>query len=305
MSQLAPNPKFTVYTTDSDGYTVPLVGGKVWTYAAGTSTPKATYTSYTLSATNTNPVILDTDGQADIWLDGSYKIVVTDAADVQLYSVDNIHDLTKDQTFTGVTLAGTLTVTSTAVTWSGNPTHSGNHTFTNNVTVNGNTTLGDSNTDTLTVKPNAVTWTNNPTHSGNHTFSGTVGITGVATFTSDPAGKMIGDSYTPTLTNGTNVAASTAYLCTYARVGKTVMVAGLIAIDPTAAAASLTEVYISLPIASAMTLPEHLAGTASNQAVSNSGSMFADYTNDRAVLRFYSTATSNDPWSFHFSYLVI
>jgi hypothetical protein len=139
MAQLAPSPKFRAVGADG----LALVGGKLWTYTEGTSTPKATYTSFTLGASNTNPVILDARGEADVWLDGSYKLVLTDAADVTIWTVDSIRDLTQNQTFTGATLAGTLTVSSTAVTWSGNPTHSGNHTFSGNVTVSGNLTAAN------------------------------------------------------------------------------------------------------------------------------------------------------------------
>lgn len=74
---------------DDDGN--PLAGGKVWTYEAGTTTPLATYTDATESAENTNPVILDGNGEANIWFSDTeaYKIVVTDENDVVLKTVDN------------------------------------------------------------------------------------------------------------------------------------------------------------------------------------------------------------------------
>jgi parallel beta-helix repeat protein len=50
----------------------PLAGGKIHTYLTGTSsTPKKTYSDST-GTENTNPVILDAEGYADIWLDGDY-----------------------------------------------------------------------------------------------------------------------------------------------------------------------------------------------------------------------------------------
>lgn len=55
----------------------PLVGGEVYTYAAGTTNFKDTYTDYGKTGINTNPVILDEFGMAEIWLDGAYKIIVT------------------------------------------------------------------------------------------------------------------------------------------------------------------------------------------------------------------------------------
>ena len=182
MSSLAHQPRFRI--VDADG--IALEGGKVYTYAAGTSTPKDSYTDSTLGSANTNPVILDTRGEADIWLSGAYKIIVTDSLDVLLpdHTIDNVRDLTLDATFTNPTLAGTPVVTASAVTWSGNPTHSGNHTWSGTQNFNGNVVVGDAGTDTLTVAPNAVTWSNNPTHSGNHTWSGTQTYSAAVTFNS-------------------------------------------------------------------------------------------------------------------------
>ena len=73
---------------DSDGN--PLAGGKVYTYTAGTTTPKASFTDQGGGTPNTNPVILDSAGRADIWIEGSYKIVVKDSLDDTIKTVDNI-----------------------------------------------------------------------------------------------------------------------------------------------------------------------------------------------------------------------
>lgn len=73
---------------DSNG--APLSGGKVYTYSAGTVTPKATYTDSTESTPNANPVILDSAGRANIWINGAYKFVVKDSSDVTIRTVDNI-----------------------------------------------------------------------------------------------------------------------------------------------------------------------------------------------------------------------
>lgn len=90
MAALGPAPKF--YEHDQDG--APLVLGKVYTYLAGTTTPLVTYMSQTVSVgnQNTNPVILDSSGRANIWLLTSslYKFVVKDANDVLIYTVDNV-----------------------------------------------------------------------------------------------------------------------------------------------------------------------------------------------------------------------
>ncbi len=67
----------------------PLTGGKVYTYAAGTTTPKATYTDAAESAQASNPIILDAAGRAEIWVTGSYNFKVTTAADVEIRTTPN------------------------------------------------------------------------------------------------------------------------------------------------------------------------------------------------------------------------
>jgi len=68
-----------------------LSGFKVNTYAAGTATPQATYTDSTLAVANANPVVMDANGQANIWLGNlAYKFVGTDVAGTVLWTVDNV-----------------------------------------------------------------------------------------------------------------------------------------------------------------------------------------------------------------------
>lgn len=73
---------------------VPLAGGKIYTYAAGTTTPQTTYTSRDASTPNTNPIILDAAGRtpSQIWATEGllYKYVVQTANDVLVRSWDNI-----------------------------------------------------------------------------------------------------------------------------------------------------------------------------------------------------------------------
>ncbi len=84
------SPKFYGFN-DIDGE--PLAFGKVYTYQAGTNTPKPTYTSENATTENTNPVILNAAGYADIYLSGSYKVVVKDANDVEVWTADPVSDL--------------------------------------------------------------------------------------------------------------------------------------------------------------------------------------------------------------------
>ena len=88
MASLTPTPKQQFF--DANGN--PLVLGKVYTYAGGTTTPIATYVDQVGLTTNTNPIILDSRGMANIWLQPTiaYKFVITDADDVLQYTTDNI-----------------------------------------------------------------------------------------------------------------------------------------------------------------------------------------------------------------------
>ena len=78
---------------DNNG--VPLSGGKIYTYEAGTSTPLATYTSSTGGTAHANPIVLDSAGRVpggEIWIDYSklYKFVVKTSADILIATYDNV-----------------------------------------------------------------------------------------------------------------------------------------------------------------------------------------------------------------------
>ena len=77
-------PLFTAY--DTTGF--PLIGGRLYSYHANTSTPKATYADPYLLTPNQNPVILNAMGQAMVWLDGFYKLRLEDRNLVQLWEID-------------------------------------------------------------------------------------------------------------------------------------------------------------------------------------------------------------------------
>ena len=78
-----------------DNSGAPLTGGKLYSYAAGTTTPQATYTTSAGSVAHTNPIILDSAGRVsggEIWLtDGSsYKFVLKTSTDTTIATYDNI-----------------------------------------------------------------------------------------------------------------------------------------------------------------------------------------------------------------------
>ncbi|HLJ26551.1 MAG TPA: hypothetical protein VKY85_07560 [Candidatus Angelobacter sp.] len=90
---IAPVPKLQFLDVNGK----PLAGGCVFTDAAGTTTPQATYTDSTGTSQNTNPVILDSGGRASIWLTSSaYKFIVSSsggtncATGTTQYTIDGI-----------------------------------------------------------------------------------------------------------------------------------------------------------------------------------------------------------------------
>ncbi|MGO4763808.1 hypothetical protein AB4120_14825 [Cupriavidus sp. 2KB_3] len=83
---LVPPPKLAF----EDSYGKPLVGGKLYAYDAGTSTPKNTYQDLAQTSANTNPIILDARGECIVYGTGNYRLVLKDANDNQIWDRDNV-----------------------------------------------------------------------------------------------------------------------------------------------------------------------------------------------------------------------
>jgi hypothetical protein len=64
--------------------------GEVMTYAAGTTTPKNTYTDAAMTTPAANPIVLDANGVANVYADGRYKFVVKNSAGSTIYTLDNL-----------------------------------------------------------------------------------------------------------------------------------------------------------------------------------------------------------------------
>jgi Microcystin-dependent protein len=79
---------------EDDNNGKPLAGGNLFSYAAGTSTPLATYFNQDLAPghENTNPVILDASGRADVWIGAGvgYKFILKDALGNTIWTQDNV-----------------------------------------------------------------------------------------------------------------------------------------------------------------------------------------------------------------------
>lgn len=75
---------------------VPLAGGLLYTYAAGTTTPLATYTTSAANAFHANPIVLDSAGRVpsggEIWITNGaqYKFVLKNSSGVPVATWDNI-----------------------------------------------------------------------------------------------------------------------------------------------------------------------------------------------------------------------
>ena len=138
-------------------------------------------------------------------------------------------------------------------------------------------------------------------HTSDRARANHTGTQVMATISDLPA--LVAGTYTPTLTNVTNLDSSTAFDAQYIRVGATVTVSGKVTIDPTAAAA--TELGISLPVASNFGAVEDCGGVAFCTAVQQGGGITADITNDRAALRFLANNTTAQEMCFVFSYQIV
>lgn len=87
MTTLTTPPKLQFFDANGE----PLVGGKLYSYAAGTTTPLVTYTDYGGGTANANPVVLDSRGEASVWLGSArYKLKLTTATDVDIWTVDDV-----------------------------------------------------------------------------------------------------------------------------------------------------------------------------------------------------------------------
>ncbi|MBA4274124.1 MAG: hypothetical protein C0436_00565 [Alphaproteobacteria bacterium] len=74
----------TVRFFTQTGTLAPLAFGKLWSYAAGTNTPQALYSDAGGLTPLANPVILDANGEAQVWMGANaYKFNLLDASNVQ------------------------------------------------------------------------------------------------------------------------------------------------------------------------------------------------------------------------------
>jgi hypothetical protein len=87
-----PKPYISPRFAAVDSYGNPLVGGRLYTYANNTTTPQTTYQDAAGTIANTNPIILDSRGEAVIFLTEGvvYTWVLKDANDALIWSQSDI-----------------------------------------------------------------------------------------------------------------------------------------------------------------------------------------------------------------------
>jgi hypothetical protein len=184
---LCPSPRLQFLDVNGE----PLAGGLLYSYAAGTSTPQATYQDANGAAANTNPVVLDAGGFANVWLAAlTYKLVLQNASAVVQWTQDNVSavslaELQANNTFASITVTGNAAIggnetvagllTAASATITGSAAVQGNLTAAT-AAIAGNETVGG----TLGVT-GATTLGGNLAVAGNETVTGTLGVTGNVT----------------------------------------------------------------------------------------------------------------------------
>lgn len=91
-AQVPVTPIVQPHVTFVDGAGSPCATCKLYTDAAGTTTPLATYADATGTSQNTNPIVLDAAGGANIWMGAnSYKFILKDSSGATIWTVDQVN----------------------------------------------------------------------------------------------------------------------------------------------------------------------------------------------------------------------
>ena len=95
---------------------VSSAGYQLFTYYAGTTNPQTTWTDASLGVANTNPVILDANGDANVWIgSGLYKFILKDTVGVTIWTADNVSQANLSSSFVSewTPISGALFVSAT------------------------------------------------------------------------------------------------------------------------------------------------------------------------------------------------
>lgn len=126
---LVPAPKVQWLDLNGD----PLASGHVHAWISGTTTNQATYTDSTGGTPNSNPVVLDSAGRAEIWLEDAlvYTLALHDSSNALVWSVDGV---------SAGDLETALVIGTTAVTFTSTPTFDSSTASYFSITLTGNVT---------------------------------------------------------------------------------------------------------------------------------------------------------------------
>lgn len=128
---------------------------------------------------------------------------------------------------------------------------------------------------------------------------------GVTLDASQITGNFASGTYTPTLTNVTNITASTAAVCQYMRVLTAVTVSGSVSITATAAGNAVLR--MSLPIASNFASATQAGGTFATTTAGGTaqGGIVADATNKTFTFQFVAANTTATTYTFSLTYQIV
>lgn len=118
-------------------------------------------------------------------------------------------------------------------------------------------------------------------------------------------GNVFSGAYTPTLTNVTNITASSASAHHYSRVGNIVTMAGTVTVTPTAAAGATTTMDIALPIPSNFSVTDQCSGVAFDYSGGQIGKIESEPTGDKMRLTFAANATASRVFKYTAVYRII
>lgn len=120
------------------------------------------------------------------------------------------------------------------------------------------------------------------------------------------ASNFSGSSYTPALTNGANIASSTAGTGIYQRIGNTV--SGYVDFTATGSSIADATINVSLPIPSNFSAVTDVFGGSglarSGESFANTNSVSADTTADNFVLAIQATNAGARTYRINFHYII-
>ena len=175
---VAVTPKFKAF---EPGTWNPLASGKLYTYLPGTTTLTNTYKDYAGATLNTNPVILDANGECDLFYSGYLKLALYDANNVLVWTKDNIP---YGGIFSDITGPGTGSITGFNIPLYLSDYLSVYDALTAWVDVRAYGAVNNTNMQTaIDANPGAVIFI----PAGNYTFTGTITLPNIAT-------RIVGDN---------------------------------------------------------------------------------------------------------------